>query len=105
MTQNLTSTILSQGRSATRKELQILFRGLIPDVHSLSEIITDKEMTRIICLYLFYQNCIEKDRPRSLIVHQLAQVGGVTKKTIRTWVSDFYQLKFSDVSDECESPI
>lgn len=85
----LTSVILEQERPATRLELEILFQrhvvgGQMPK-HCLAYF-KSNELARLVCLEIYRASVLVKNKPKRLVVHQLASVLGNHIKTIETWV-------------------
>lgn len=85
----LASKILTEDRSATRPELEILFqrhfvgRELSPHLLSL---IRDDELKRLVGLELYRLNVYDLERDKGCILAQVSQLVGVHSQTFYKWL-------------------
>ena len=85
----LASKILSEDRSATREELEILFQRHFVGRElskNLLNLIRDDELKRLVGLELYRVNVYEMERDKGCILAQVSQLVGVHSQTFYKWL-------------------
>lgn len=85
----LASRILSEDRSATRVELEILFQrhfvGRTLSSHLL-QLIRDDELKRLVGLELYRVNVYDLEKDKGCVLAQVSQLVGVHSQTFYKWL-------------------